>query len=82
MKQLHESVRDTFVEATIKESEGFRVRMDKLPEKKNHGQSAESNKMLNWNDFNNVEHLIDSSRYCEYTILTILPFTKIMSFFQ
>lgn len=29
MKQLHESVRDTFVEATIKESEGFRVRMEK-----------------------------------------------------
>lgn len=29
MKQLHESVRNTFVEATIKESEGFRVRIEK-----------------------------------------------------
>ena len=29
MKQLHELVRDTYVEAVIKESEGFRVRMEK-----------------------------------------------------
>jgi len=29
MKQLHESVRNTLVEAVIKESEGFRVRMEK-----------------------------------------------------
>jgi len=27
--ELHESVRSTLVEATIKESEGFRVRMEK-----------------------------------------------------
>lgn len=27
--ELHESVKSTFVEATIKESEGFRVRMEK-----------------------------------------------------
>lgn len=29
MKQLHETVRDTLVEAVIKESEGFRVRIEK-----------------------------------------------------
>ena len=45
--------------------EGFRVRMDKLPEKKNlilsSLNSHEVDRRLAWNDFQNITHLIDSS---------------------
>jgi hypothetical protein len=43
--------------------EGFRVRMDKLPEKKHPGDLAGDGQPLVWGDFHSVQHLIDSSRY-------------------
>ena len=43
--------------------EGFRVRMDKLPEKKckYFGDQRGKTETITWNDFQDVEHLIDSS---------------------
>lgn len=43
--------------------EGFRVRMDKLPQRKLRGDALGDGKTLTWTDFHSVEHLIDSSRY-------------------
>ena len=43
--------------------EGFRVRMDKLPEKKHPEELIGDGRPLVWGDFHSVEHLIDSSRY-------------------
>lgn len=41
--------------------EGFRVRMDKLPEKKHPGELVGDGQPLVWGDFHSVQHLIDSS---------------------
>ena len=53
--------------------EGFRVRMDKLPEKKFcqfSGMSPhDEDRTLTWDDFQNAEHLIDSSSCHIYTAM-------------